>query len=84
VPAHFSGPPADPTPAYPFPDLTERERVILELLARGRRTSEIAAELYLSPKTVANNMTSIFAKLQVASRAEAIVRAHESGLGGPP
>jgi DNA-binding NarL/FixJ family response regulator len=81
---HFSGPPADPTPAYPFPDLTERERVILELLARGRRTSEIATELYLSPKTVANNMTSIFAKLQVASRAEAIVRAHESGLGGPP
>ncbi|HET7069863.1 MAG TPA: response regulator transcription factor [Nocardioides sp.] len=81
---YFSGPPADPTPAYPFPDLTERERVILELLARGRRTSEIAAELYLSPKTVANNMTSIFAKLQVASRAEAIVRAHESGLGGPP
>ncbi|HET9842716.1 MAG TPA: response regulator transcription factor [Nocardioides sp.] len=81
---YFSGPPADPTPAYPFPDLTERERVILELLARGRRTSEIATELYLSPKTVANNMTSIFAKLQVASRAEAIVRAHESGLGGPP
>ncbi len=81
---YFSEPPADPTPAYPFPDLTERERVILELLARGRRTSEIAAELYLSPKTVANNMTSIFAKLQVASRAEAIVRAHESGLGGPP
>jgi DNA-binding NarL/FixJ family response regulator len=84
VPAHFSGPPGDPTPAYPFPDLTERERVILELLARGGRTSEIATALYLSPKTVANNMTSIFAKLQVASRAEAIVRAHESGLGGPP
>lgn len=79
---YFSSPPAESTPAYPFPDLTERERVVLELLARGRRTSEIAGELFLSPKTVANNMTSIFAKLQVASRAEAIVRAHEGGLGG--
>jgi DNA-binding NarL/FixJ family response regulator len=69
------------SPAYPFPELTERERVVLEALARGRRTSEIAAELFLSPKTVANNMTSIFGKLQVATRAEAIVRAHESGLG---
>jgi len=81
---YFSGQPAESSPAYPFPDLTERERVVLELLARGRRTTEIAAELFLSPKTVANNMTSIFAKLQVASRAEAIVRAHESGLGGAP
>ena len=79
---YFSSPPAETAPAYPFPDLTERERVVLELLARGRRTSEIAGELFLSPKTVANNMTSIFAKLQVASRAEAIVRAHEGGLGG--
>jgi DNA-binding NarL/FixJ family response regulator len=80
---YFSGTPAAAAPDYPFPELTERERVVLELLARGRRTTEIAGELFLSPKTVANNMTSIFAKLQVASRAEAIVRAHESGLGGP-
>jgi DNA-binding NarL/FixJ family response regulator len=80
---YFAEQPANAAPAYPFPDLTERERVVLELLARGRRTSEIAADLFLSPKTVANNMTSIFAKLQVASRAEAIVRAHEGGLGGP-
>ena len=80
---YFAGPPATASPEYPFPELTERERVVLELLARGRRTTEIAAELFLSPKTVANNMTTIFAKLQVASRAEAIVRAHEGGLGGP-
>jgi len=80
---YFAGPPASAVPDYPFPELTERERVVLELLARGRRTTEIAAELFLSPKTVANNMTTIFAKLQVASRAEAIVRAHEGGLGGP-
>ena len=79
----FNRTPAAAAPDYPFPELTERERVVLELLARGRRTTEIAGELFLSPKTVANNMTSIFAKLQVASRAEAIVRAHESGLGGP-
>jgi DNA-binding NarL/FixJ family response regulator len=78
----FSGPPPAAAPDYPFPELTERERVVLELLARGRGTTEIAGELFLSPKTVANNMTSIFAKLQVASRAEAIVRAHEGGLGG--
>ena len=80
---YFSGSGTPSSPAYPFPELTERERVVLELLARGRRTSEIAAALFLSPKTVANNMTSIFAKLQVAGRAEAIVRAHEGGLGGP-
>jgi len=80
---YFAGPPATASPEYPFPELTERERVVLELLARGRRTTEIASELFLSPKTVANNMTNIFAKLQVASRAEAIVRAHEGGLGGP-
>jgi DNA-binding NarL/FixJ family response regulator len=81
---YFAGHPTADTPEYPFPELTERERVVLELLARGRRTTEIAGELFLSPKTVANNMTSIFAKLQVASRAEAIVRAHEGGLGGAP
>jgi DNA-binding NarL/FixJ family response regulator len=80
---YFSGSPTSPSTDYPFPELTERERVVLELLARGRRATEIAGELFLSPKTVANNMTSIFAKLQVAGRAEAIVRAHEGGLGGP-
>jgi DNA-binding NarL/FixJ family response regulator len=81
--SYFADPPKVTTPAYPFPELTERERVILELLTRGRRTGEIAGELYLSPKTVANNLTTIFAKLQVAGRAEAIVRAHERGVGGP-
>jgi DNA-binding NarL/FixJ family response regulator len=81
---YFADPPASGSPAYPFPELTDRERVILDLLARGRRTGQIAGELYLSPKTVANNLTSIFAKLQVAGRAEAIIRAHERGVGGPP
>ena len=81
---YFADPPAGGSPAYPFPELTDRERVILDLLARGRRTGQIADELYLSPKTVANNLTNIFAKLQVAGRAEAIIRAHERGVGGSP
>lgn len=68
--------------SYPFPELTERERTILHRLALGHRTAVIARELFLSPKTVSNNLTSIFAKLQVAGRGEAIVRARERGLGG--
>ena len=72
-----------PAPAdVPFPELTVRERDILTLLADGRRTADIAAELYLSPKTVSNNLTNIFAKLEVADRAAAIIRARERGLGG--
>ncbi|HEX3931997.1 MAG TPA: response regulator transcription factor [Nocardioides sp.] len=79
---HFAGPPRPAAAAYPFPELTAREREILERLARGRRTSEIGTDLFLSPKTVANNLTTIFAKLQVSGRAEAIVRAHQGGVGG--
>ena len=77
---YFASPPT-PKPE-PFPDLTDRERSILGLLAQGHRTAAIAERLYLSPKTVSNNMTSIFAKLQVADRAAAIIRAREGGLGG--
>jgi DNA-binding NarL/FixJ family response regulator len=73
-----AGPPA-PTDA--FPQLTAREREILELIAAGRSNQQIAAALYLSPKTVRNNVSNVFAKLQVADRAEAIVRAREAGLG---
>jgi DNA-binding NarL/FixJ family response regulator len=64
-----------------FPDLTVREHEILALLADGQRTSGIAATLFLSPKTVSNNLTSIFAKLQVNDRASAIIRARQGGLG---
>jgi DNA-binding NarL/FixJ family response regulator len=69
------------TPETPFPQLTAREREILELLAAGRSNAQIAAALYLSPKTVRNNVSNVFAKLQVADRAEAIVRARDAGLG---
>ncbi|MFE9205100.1 response regulator [Micromonospora sp. NPDC007230] len=73
---------AGATPAQvPFPQLTAREREILELLAAGRSNAQIAAALYLSPKTVRNNVSNVFAKLQVADRPEAIVRAREAGLG---
>ncbi len=76
---YFAGRPAPKAEA--FPELTERERDVLELLASGHRTAAIAGRLFLSPKTVSNHMTSIFAKLEVADRAAAIVRARESGLG---
>jgi DNA-binding NarL/FixJ family response regulator len=80
---YFASPPvADPPANEAFPELTARERDILTLLADGRRTADIAAELYLSPKTVSNNLTAIFAKLEVADRAAAIIRAREHGLGG--
>jgi DNA-binding NarL/FixJ family response regulator len=65
----------------PFPQLTTREREILGLLAAGRSNGQIAATLYLSPKTVRNHVSTVFAKLQVADRAEAIVRARDAGLG---
>jgi DNA-binding NarL/FixJ family response regulator len=65
----------------PFPILTDREREILDLIAAGRSNSEIARRLVLSDKTVRNHVSNIFAKLQVADRAQAIVRARESGLG---
>ena len=68
-------------PAQVFPDLTERERAILALIAQGRNNQEIADQLFLSLKTVRNYVSNIFGKLQVADRAQAIVRAREAGLG---
>jgi DNA-binding NarL/FixJ family response regulator len=69
-------------PAQAFPELTEREGEVLELIARGRANQEIAHQLFLSPKTVRNHVSNIFSKLQVADRAQAIVRAREAGMGG--
>jgi DNA-binding NarL/FixJ family response regulator len=63
-----------------FPGLTEREYEILGLIAQGRSNSEIAARLVISQKTVRNHVSNIFSKLQVADRAQAIVRAREAGL----
>ncbi len=65
----------------PFPELTEREHDILTLIARGYTNTAIADRLYLSPKTVRNYVSNILTKLQVADRAQAIIRAREAGLG---
>lgn len=79
--ADFFTPAAQPAPEAAFPGLTARKREILDLLAAGRSNPQIAAALFLSPKTVRNNVSAIFAKLHVADRAEAIVRARDAGLG---
>ena len=67
--------------AKPFPELTPREREILGLLAQGLSNGAIAEKLVLSSKTVRNQVSTIFSKLQVASRSEAIVKAREARLG---
>ena len=64
-----------------FPQLTDREHEILDLVARGQSNSSIAGRLYISEKTVRNHVSSIFAKLAVADRAQAIARARDAGLG---
>jgi DNA-binding NarL/FixJ family response regulator len=80
-------PPGDPSRPAPraetpvFPDLTDREREVLALIAQGLTNSAIAERLVLSPKTVRNYITEIFSKLQVADRAQVIVRARNAGLG---
>jgi DNA-binding NarL/FixJ family response regulator len=72
----FAGPP----PAEPFEDLTTGERNVLRLMAQGLSNPAIATELSISHKTVRNYVSGIFRKLQVADRAQAIVRARQAGL----
>jgi DNA-binding NarL/FixJ family response regulator len=74
--------PRDSEPT-PFPQLTAREREVLDHLAAGRNNHAIADRIGVSAKTVANNVSTIFAKLQVADRAQAIVRARDAGMGRP-
>ena len=64
-----------------FPQLTEREREVLDLVARGLENRRIARELHLSDKTVRNHVSNILAKLEVDDRSEAIARARAAGLG---
>jgi DNA-binding NarL/FixJ family response regulator len=66
---------------HPFPELTSREREVLDLIAEGLPNSAIARRLYLAPKTISNHISTIFSKLAVPDRAAAIVRAREAGLG---
>ncbi|MFB7108495.1 response regulator [Streptomyces sp. NPDC056190] len=74
-----SPPPQD----VPFPELTSRERDILDHLAAGLSNAEIGRRLHLSGKTVANNVSAILAKLHLTQRSQAIIRARDAGLGRP-
>jgi DNA-binding NarL/FixJ family response regulator len=76
----FSGPrPA--TPQRAFPELTEREEEVLSLVAQGKSNQEIARQLFVSLKTVRNHVSNILLKLQVADRAQAVIRARDAGIG---
>ena len=70
--------------ALPFPELTEREREILDLVARGLTNAAIARRLVVSDKTVRNHVSNVFGKLHVADRAEAVARARDAGMGAGP
>ncbi|MCA9952516.1 MAG: response regulator transcription factor [Anaerolineales bacterium] len=69
------------TAVVPFPDLTDRERELLTLIAQGKNNQNIADQLHISSKTVSNHISNIFNKLQVADRAQAIVKAKDAGMG---
>jgi DNA-binding NarL/FixJ family response regulator len=73
---------AGPAPTDPFPDLTTRERDVLAALTAGASTSQIAARLGLSDKTVRNHISNILTKLEVVDRTQAVLKAREAGLRG--
>jgi DNA-binding NarL/FixJ family response regulator len=77
----FFAMPKPTVPPQTFPELSDREREILDLVAQGANNAEIANRLVLSPKTVRNHVSNIFSKLQVADRAHAIIRGRAAGLG---
>jgi DNA-binding NarL/FixJ family response regulator len=77
---YFSSPKSE-TAQDIFPELTEREREVLDLIANGSNNKQIASQLSISPKTVRNHVSNIFNKLQVADRSQAIIKAREHGLG---
>lgn len=79
--AYFAAAPVGGRAARPLPELTDREIEVLRLVADGLNNAEIARRLFLSEKTVRNHISSIFGKLQVDDRAQAIVRARRVGLG---
>lgn len=72
---------AAPQLPHVFPELTEREREVLALIAQGYSNADIARELVISAKTVRNHASNIFSKLQVVDRAQAIIRARDAGMG---
>jgi len=72
---------ANPAPPPVFPQLTDREREVLELVAQGQANAAIAARLGLSHKTIRNHVSNILTKLQVADRAQAVAQARDAGMG---
>ena len=72
------------SPAQAFPELTGREREVLELIAQGRSNGQIAQQLVLSSKTVRNHVSNIFTKLHVLDRAQAVIKARDAGIGVKP
>ena len=81
--AFYSGRQVESPVARAFPDLTPREREVLELLAAGCRNHEIARRLGIAEKTVRNHVSQVLTKLQVPDRTAAAFKAHESGISGP-
>jgi DNA-binding NarL/FixJ family response regulator len=74
---------SSPRSPQPFPELTARERELLDLIAQGWSNARIAQHFTLSTKTVRNHVSNIFTKLSLTDRSQAIVRARQAGLGGP-
>lgn len=74
---------APPRQADPFPELTPREREVLDLLAAGRSPREVANRLGLAPKTVGNVVSNILIKLRLTDRGHAAIVAREAGMGAP-
>jgi DNA-binding NarL/FixJ family response regulator len=77
----FAAPRPSAPPEVVFPELTAREHEVLDLIAAGRSNTDVAVTLVLSPKTVRNHVSNIFAKLHVVDRSAAIIKAREAGLG---
>jgi DNA-binding NarL/FixJ family response regulator len=77
----FSAPRSSALPKRTFPELSEREEEVLSLVAKGKSNQQIATELFVSLKTVRNHVSSILLKLQVADRAQAVIRARDAGMG---
>jgi DNA-binding NarL/FixJ family response regulator len=77
----FFSAPRSAAPQRAFPELTEREEEILSLVAQGKSNQEISRQLFVSLKTVRNHVSNILLKLQVADRAQAVIRARDAGLG---
>ena len=77
----FAGGAVGPAVAQPFPELTTREREVLELMAQGLDNASIARRLFLSEKTVRNRVSDVLAKLRARTRAEAVAKARDAGVG---